>query len=141
MSCISLNLFYSFSYYSTVLIFISLLFIYILYNFIDFLTICKQRLFKTTWFHSKLLYCNNVKINKQCWEHCWLKVNNSMWHDVMSQGNSGAMRSPFCCQASLYWSKPSLLSVKILILYLTWKNVLKFQNLFYVLLCHFCTPL
>ena len=61
-------------------------------------------------------YCVGEKtylINKQCWEHCWLKVNNSTWHDVTSQGDSGAMRSPFRCRASLYWSKPSLLSVKI----------------------------
>ena len=36
-----------------------------------------------------------------------------MWHDVTSRGDSGAMRSPFRCRASLYWSKPSLLSVNI----------------------------
>ena len=60
------------------------------------------------------------KINKQCWEHCWLKVNNSAWHDVTSQGDSGAMRSPFHCRASLYWSKPSLLSVIMSFKY--WQN-------------------
>ena len=52
-----------------------------------------------------------LKINKQCSEHCQLKVNNSTWHDVMWHHeapppcDSGATRSPFRCPASLYWKK------------------------------------
>ena len=53
----------------------------------------------------------NKKINKQCWEHCRLRVNNSTWHDMTWRHEApppcdgGTMRSPFRCQASLYWQK------------------------------------
>ena len=66
-------------------------------------------------------------VNKQCWEHCRLKVNNSTWHDMWCHEapppcDSGTMRSPFRCRASLYWKKTLFTFSKNQILHINWER-------------------